>query len=72
MEQPSADPTVAKGPARLPYDALCKAFFSKTVALLDLLFGFVADGIPGGREWFGRLDFSTLELAPTETIDDDF
>ena len=72
MEQPSVDPAAAKGPARLPYDAVCKAFFSKAVAVLDLLFGFVADGIPGGRDWFGRLDFSTLELAPTETIDDDF
>ena len=51
------------------HDQAYKALFSHPQAVQDLLREFVAERLEGGREWVGRLDFSTLDPLPTERID---
>lgn len=52
------------------HDPLCEALFSHKLSVRDLLrecVGEVLEG--GGREWEGRLDYSTLEVLPTQRGD---
>lgn len=51
------------------HDPVHKGLFPYPQAMQDLLGEFVAKQLEAGREWVGRLDFSTLEPLPTRRID---
>ena len=53
----------------VPHDQFFKRVFEQSIAVVHLLLGFVQAQVQGGSEWFGRLDFGSMEALPTERID---
>ncbi len=61
-------PAVGPGLARLSRDRSYKAVF-QCAEPVEHLIRFVLSDMQQGEEWLQRMDFSTLEPLPTETID---
>ena len=55
--------------ARQRHDQYQKLYFGHPAAVQDAIVGYIRRFVPNAEAWIDRIDFSTLEPMPTETID---
>ena len=69
MNAPTDNKIYVHADGGIPHDALNKSYFAKVRAVQDLIVDFVPRVMPDAAAWIERIDFSTFEQLPTETID---